>query len=118
MLRHRPTRLCTAYLLLLLFSAQFLGREMHLVFGHHQHEAVKICAAKPGETHIHDGQYSFGHRCQICLMPHLVAGLLPDGLALPRPSILRHAARCNWTCSVLHAGTVAQPCLRGPPSRA
>ena len=51
------------FLALLIFTA-FSGKELHILL-EHSHEAVKICDAQKGETHLHDQDYIHSD-CSLC----------------------------------------------------
>lgn len=117
MLFQRPIRLVAAYLLLLLFSSQFLGRALHHVLAHHHHEDVLTCEAAPGDTHLHDERYSHSEGCALCLLPHAAADALPElewVLQSARPAFapLVCAEHIPFV-----ADAISLPALRGPPAR-
>jgi len=117
MLRQHSIRLVAAYLLLLLFSFQFLGRELHHLLAHHHHEDALTCEAKPGDKHWHDERYSHTEGCALCLLPHAAADVLPEFEIAPQPIQPEFAELVPAEQLPFVVSAISLPSLRGPPAR-
>ena len=118
MLRYHPIRQFTAYIFLLLFTSQFLGREFHYLVAHHHHEDVLTCEAAPGDTHLHDDRYSPAEDCALCLLPHTSADVLPEIAVKTETPCLVHNKSVYAEHLLFVSKVISLPSLRGPPARA
>ena len=118
MLRDSLIRQLAAYLLLLLFASQFLGREFHYIVAHHHHEDILTCEAAPGDTHLHDERYSHAEDCALCLLPHATTDVLPEITVNAEAPCLVHIKSVYAEHLLFVSKVISLPSLRGPPARA